>query len=86
MYDRALTNFVRKFREFNIIIVSCPVLKIKLSKTSSGLNKTCRAENAAGMSTHSAKLTVNGVFTGRTEILYLQRSLRLFLLTLVESL
>ena len=47
---------------------------------------TCRVENAAGMSTHSAKLTVNGVFTGRTEILHLQRSLRLFLLTLVESL
>ena len=47
---------------------------------------TCRAENAAGMSTHSAELTVNGIFTGRTEILYLQRSLRLFLLTLVESL
>ena len=47
---------------------------------------TCRVENAAGMSTHSAELTVNGIFTGRTEILYLQRSLRLFLLTLVESL
>ena len=60
--------------------------KIKLLKTSSSLNNTCRAENAAGMSTHSAELTVNGIFTGRTEILYLQRSLRLFLLTLVESL
>ena len=47
---------------------------------------TCRAENAAGMSTHSAELTVNDIFTGRTEILYLQRSLRLFLLTSVESL
>ena len=26
---------------------------------------TCRAENAAGISTHSAELTVNGTFIGR---------------------
>ena len=31
---------------------------------------TCRAENAAGIATYSAELTVNGIFTGGTEIFY----------------
>ena len=40
---------------------------------------TCRAENAAGVSTHSAELRVNGNKKKGTEILYLQNCLRLSL-------
>ena len=34
---------------------------------------TCRAENAAGIATYSAELTVNGIFTGGTEMFYFFR-------------
>ena len=34
---------------------------------------TCRAENAAGIATYSAELTVNGIFSGGTEIFYFFR-------------
>ena len=40
---------------------------------------TCRAENPAGITTHSAELKVNGNERKALIILYLQKNLRLFL-------
>ena len=40
---------------------------------------TCRAENPAGITTHSAELKVNGNEGKALIILYLQKNLRLFL-------
>ena len=47
---------------------------------------TCRAENPAGITTHSAELRVNGNERKALIIFYLQRNLKLFLLILVVSL
>ena len=47
---------------------------------------TCRAENPAGITTHSAELKVNGNERKALIIFYLQRNLKLFLLILVVSL
>ena len=40
---------------------------------------TCRAENPAGVTTHSAELKVNGNNGKGTELFYLQKNLKLFL-------
>ena len=47
---------------------------------------TCRAENPAGITTHSAELKVNGNERKALIIFYLQRNLKLSLLILVVSL
>ena len=39
---------------------------------------TCRAENPAGITTHSAELRVNGTDWKALMVFYLQRNLRLF--------
>ena len=46
---------------------------------------TCRAENPAGVSTHSAELQVNGNNLESTEIFYLQKNLTFCLFHLEEK-